>query len=86
MEKDEYYWQTKVNSPKNVCNELSRYRFYGKFVANKQIHKEIQKLTLTEVNLKLKELLTGAKIQAFVYGNASKNQMYTIKQIKKKFN
>ena len=86
LEKDEYYWQTKVNKPKNICNELNRYRFYGKFVSDKQIHKEIQKLTLVEVNDRLKELLSGAQIQAFVYGNTAKNQMYTIKQIKKKFN
>lgn len=86
LEKDEYYWQTKVNNPRNICNELTRYRFYGKFVADRQVHNEIQKLTLDEINLKLKELLHGAKIHAFVYGNASKNQMYTIKQIKRKFN
>ena len=86
LEKDEYYWQTKVNKPRGICNELNRFRFYGKFVADKQIHKEIKKLTLNEVNSKLKELLTSAQIQAFVYGNASKNEMYTIKQIKKKFN
>ena len=86
LEKDEYYWQTKVNKPRNICNELNRYRFYDRFVSDKQIHKEIQKLTLEEVNAKLNEMLTDAKIQAFVYGNANKNQMYTIKQIKKKFN
>ena len=86
LEKDEYYWQTKVNNPKNICNELNRYRFYGRFIADKQIHKEIKKLNLDEVNAKLNELLSGAKIHAFVYGNAKKNQMYTIKQIKKKFN
>ena len=86
LEKDEYYWQTKVNKPKNLCNELNRFRFYGKFVTDKQIHKEIQKLTLAEVNAKLDELLKNAKIQAFVYGNTAKSQIYTIKQIKKKFN
>ena len=86
LEKDEYYWQTKVNKPRNICNELNRYRFYGKFVTDKQIHMEIKKLTLDEVNAKLKELLTDAKIHTFVYGNATKSQMYTIKQIKKKFN
>ena len=86
LEKDEYYWQTKVNKPRNICNELNRYRFYDRFVSDKQIHKEIQKLTLEEVNAKLNEMLTDAKIQAFVYGNANKNQVYTIKQIKKKFN
>ncbi len=86
LEKDEYYWQTKVNKPRNICNELNRYRFYDRFVSDKQIHKEIQKLTLEEVNAKLNEMLTNAKIQAFVYGNANKNQVYTIKQIKKKFN
>lgn len=84
-EKDEYYWQTKVNKPKNICAQLNRYRFYDKFVTNKQIHKEIQKLTLEEVNTKLNELLSEAIIHVFIYGNANKNQMYTIKQIKKKF-
>ena len=86
LEKDEYYWQTKVNNPKTLCNMLNRYRFYGKFITDKTIHKQIQMLTLTEVNAMLNKLLTEAKIQVFTYGNATKNQIYTINQIKKKFN
>lgn len=86
LEKDDYYWQTKVRNPRNICKELRRYRFYGKFVDDKQIHQEVQNLKLDEVNAKVKELFADAKIQAFVYGNATKGQVYTIKQIRKKFN
>ena len=86
MEKDDYYWQTKVRNPRNICKELRRYRFYGKFIDDKQIHQEVQNLKLDEVNAKVEELFADAKIQAFVYGNATKGQVYTIKQIRKKFN
>lgn len=85
LEKDEYYWQTKVDSPNAVREDLTRYRFYGKFVSDKDLHDEVQHLTLDEVNATLKELFADAKIQVFVYGNADKKDVYTIKQIQKKY-
>ena len=85
LEKDEYYWQTRVNSPDRVRGKLTNYRFYGKFLTDKMIHDAVQSLTLEEVNAAAKELFENAQVQIFVYGNASKNDVYTINQIQKKF-
>ena len=49
------------------------------------IHDAVQSLTLEEVNSSAKELFENAQVQIFVYGNASKNDVYTINQIQKKF-
>lgn len=84
LEKDEYYWQTKVESPNNKRDALTRYRFYDKFVSDKDIHNEMQKITLDEVNSIAHELFGEPKIQVFVYGNADKKDVYTLKQIQKK--
>ena len=86
LEKDEYYWQTLVSTPERAQDDLSRYRFYNRFVSNKDIHNQVQSLTLTEVNKTMRELFDDAKIQIFVYGNANKSDIYTLKQIQNKFN
>lgn len=86
LEKDEYYWQTKVPKPNDVQYRLTRYRFYGKFISDKDVHKAIQDLTLDEINSQLKTLLQQAEIQIFVYGNATTKDVYTIKQIHQKLN
>ena len=85
QEKDDYYWQTKVYRPVDIKNNLTRLRFYGKFVSDKEIHHLVQHLTLDEINLAVRELFSSAQIQLFVYGNADKKDVYTIKQILKKF-
>ena len=86
LEKDEYYWQTKVNTPQYINNGLTKYRFYGRFIEDKEIHAMVQSLTLDEVNQTMRQIFDNAKIQVFVYGNATKKDLYTIKQIQKKFN
>ncbi len=84
LEKDEYYWQTKVITPSNILNILTRYRFYGKFINDESVHKQVQSLKLAELNETMKDLFNDAKIQLFVYGNANKRDVYTIDQIQKK--
>jgi len=85
-EKDEYYWQTRIPKPNDVRYCLTRYRFYDKFVSNKDIHNSIQSVNLDEFNKVVTEILNTSKIQVFVYGNASKKDIFTIKQIIQKFN
>ena len=84
LKNNDYYWQTKVNTPNDIKNNLHTYRFYGRYVSPNEVYKQLQNLTLEEVNLTIKELLTNAKIQVFVYGNATKKDIYTLKQIKNK--
>ena len=86
LEKDNYYWETLVTTPERCQNDLVRHRFYNRFVCNKDIHNQVQALKLNEVNKTLRELFDNATIQVFVYGNADKGDIYTIKQIQKKFN
>ena len=85
MEKNEYYWQTYVQTPDNVRGNLVNLRFYGRFVSSKDIYDAVRQLTLEEVNSAVKELFATAKIQVLVYGNATKKDVYTINQIKNKF-
>jgi predicted Zn-dependent peptidase len=86
LEKDEYYWQTRVATPSRIQNNLTRYRFYNKFVSDKDIHNQVQSLTLDDINDTMRKLFDDTKIQVFVYGNATKKDVYTINQIQKKFN
>ena len=84
LEKDNYYWETFVTNPERCQNDLMRYRFYKKFVSNKDIHNQVQKLKFEDVDKTMRELFKDAKIQVFVYGNATSKDVYTIKQIQKK--
>ncbi len=84
MERNEYYWQTHVQTPDNIRGNLTNRRFYGQFVTSKDIYEASRALTLDEVNDTMKELFTTAKVQVLVYGNATRQDVYTIKQIKKK--
>ena len=86
LEKDEYYWQTKVDSPNAMLNNLTRYRFYDKFVSDKDVHSQVQSLKLEEINSTIQALLSTAQVDVCVYGNATKKDVYTIKQIQKKLN
>ena len=86
LEKDEYYWQTKVPKPNDVRYRLTRQRFYGKFISDKDIYKAIQSFTLDELNKEVRDLLQQAEIQVFVYGDAITKDVYTIKQIQQKLN
>ena len=85
QEKDNYYYQTRVKNPNEVQRNLTRYRFYGKFISNDEIHNQVQKLTLDEVNKAVVDLFKNSQIYVFVYGNANKSDVYTLKQIKNKF-
>lgn len=85
FEKNEYYWQTRVNTPSDVKSSLASYRFYGKYVKDEDVYNQKQNLTLDEVNQTMRELFASAKVQVFVFGNATKQDVYTIKQIQKKF-
>lgn len=84
--KNEYYWETNVQNPDSVRNNLTTYRFYDRFVSSKDIYEAVRGLTLDEVNSAMRELFTKSKVQVLVYGNANKQDIYTIKQIQKKFN
>lgn len=84
QEKNEYYWQTKINNPSNMANGLEKYRVYGKFVSAKSIYQLIQNLDVNEVNEVVKEVLQNPAISVVVYGGATKKDVYTIKQIQKK--
>lgn len=85
LEKDLYYWHTKVDTPDSLIGSLQRYREYDKFVSTKDIHRVVKSITLDEVNTMLKQLFAEASIHIFVYGNADKKDMYTLNQIKNKF-
>lgn len=84
--KNEYYNQTKVVSPHEIKSNLERYRHYGRFVSDKEIDRLVQTFALDEINQTMREIFNSAKIQVFSYGNATKKDVYTIKQIQKKFN
>ena len=86
LKKNDYYWETLVITPERCQNDLDRYRFYNHFVSNKDIYNQVKSLTLDELNQTMRELFDNAKIQVFVYGNATKSDVYTIKQVLKKFN
>ena len=66
--------------------DLYRHTVYGKFFEDKLIHKIKQSVTLDEVNNTLREIFNDYTIQCQVYGDAGKKDIYSLKQIKKKFN
>ncbi|MFQ6724338.1 MAG: M16 family metallopeptidase, partial [Clostridia bacterium] len=70
--KKEYYQQIRVETPDNIRNILPRYRFYGRFVNEKDINSIARSLTLDEINQTMRELFDESKIQVFVYGDATK--------------
>lgn len=77
--------QTRVEHPEGLKNRLLRYREYGRFVTEEEIDSIYESITLEELNEAMKELFKNAKIQVLIYGNAEKKDVYTIGQVKKKF-
>lgn len=86
VEKEEYYWQTKIDKPVNMLRRMGRYRKYGRFVTDKEMHDLIHSLTLSEVNEFAKELFSSKNVSVIIYGDATKKDVYTLKQIQKKLN
>lgn len=82
---DRYFWDARIDTPDNDVDDLYRYTFYGKFFEDKLIHTTTQSITLEEVNTAFKEIFANPRIISMVYGNATKKDVYTLKQIKKKF-
>lgn len=85
LERNEYYWHTRVPHPDYLLDSLSRYRWYGKFVSDKDIYEQGKKVTLQQVNKIAKSLFANPNVKVVVYGNADKSDVYTLNQIKKKF-
>ena len=86
IEKNEYYWQTRIDKPVNMLRRMEKYRKYGKFVTDKDVHEMIKSLTLNQVNEFAKELFSSKDVSVIVYGDATKKDVYTLKQIQKKLN
>lgn len=83
---DEYYWQTRIDKPANILNRMEKYRKYGRFVTDKEIHDLINSLTLNQVNEVAKQLFSSKNVSVIIYGDATKKDVYTLKQIQKKLN
>ncbi len=79
-----YYWQTRLYTPNSYVNKLKKYRTYNKFVYDNELHKDIELITLDELNKQTKKLFSECSLIVFVYGNATKKDVYTLKQIQKK--
>lgn len=84
LEIENYYWQTKIDSPNRMRENLMSYRFYQKFITDKTIHNIVKDIDLEYINEVAKELFTNPMVQVFVYGNIDKKDVYTLSQIQKK--
>lgn len=84
LEKNEYYWQTRIDNPSSMANRLKRYRMYGKFATEKEFYQMVRNLTLDEVNEVAKQVFCNSNISVIVYGDATRKDVYTIKQVQKK--
>lgn len=84
QERNEYYWQTRINNPNEMANRLEKYREYGRFISDKEAYQLIQNLTIDEVNSVAKDLFNNTNVSVIIYGGATKKDVYTIKQIQKK--
>lgn len=83
--KCEYYDQVKVLTPDDIRCWLGKYKTYNRFLKYNELYQQMKTLTLEEVNNTFKQLLAESKLQLIVYGNATPKDVYTIKQIQKKF-
>ena len=85
LSRNEYYWQTRVPHPDHLLDSLIRYRWYGRFVPDKEIYEQTKNITLEQINKTAKDLFAQPNIKVLVYGNADKTDVYTLNQIQKKF-
>ena len=84
LEIENYYWQTKIDSPNRMRENLMSYRFYQKFITDKTIHNIVKDIDLEYINEVPKDLFTNPMVQVFVYGNIDKKDVYTLSQIQMK--
>ena len=84
-DRNEYYWQTDVLSPRDICFNLKNIRLYGRYVSYKEIYEAYKKVSYEELNESVKDFINRSEILVSVYGDADKKDVYTLKQIEKKF-
>lgn len=81
-----YYYETSVKRPTKYLNNLLYHRRYNKIVTSKEDYKIFQSITLNEVNECLHKLFTNPTFVCSVYGDAEKSDVYSLQELKNKFN
>lgn len=81
-----YYFETRIYKPTRYLNDLYYSRRYNKIVTQEEGYKSYQKVKLESVNKVLHELFDEPKFVCSVYGDADKSDVYTLNELKNKFN
>jgi len=78
----EYTEATKEDRVRKLTGRLYQFKYYNKIIKEKEVKKVIKNTTLEECNQFFKEVFKDPEVSLLVYGNATKEDVYS----KKEFN
>jgi len=78
--------ETRIMHPKDEGYVLKDYRKFGKFIEDKYFDELQINMPLDEVNTLVKEIFSKPNIVSLVYGDAEKQDVYSLKELQQKFN
>lgn len=81
-----YYYETRIKTPIQYLGDLMYHRRYNRIVTNNEIYKIYQNIKLQEVNDMLHKIFQNPIFVCSIYGDAEKSDVYTLNELKNKFN
>lgn len=81
-----YYYETRIKKPTQYLTDLLYYRRYNRIITPKEDYKTYQRVKLEEVNKVLHRIFNNPTFVCSVYGDAEKSDVYTLSELKDKFN
>lgn len=82
----QFFKETFIASPRTELGTLWTHRKYQRYITREEFMDYQIKMKLEDLNNLIKDIFTNPKFVALVYGNAKKEDVYSLKELKAKFN
>lgn len=86
LRETKYYHESKVVSPKILINEIFNIKRFDRVVTDEERYKYRINVKKADIDALIKEIFNDTNIICSIYGDAKKTDVYTIKELKEKFN
>lgn len=85
LKRNSYAIETNVDTPKIVVSDLETFKRYDRIFTIFDVNKYQNEMTKRDLDELIKEIFTNPNIVCLVYGDATKQDIFTIKEIKDMF-
>lgn len=85
LKRNSYAIETNVDTPRTVVSDLETYKRYDRIFTMADVNKYQEEMTKRGLDELIKEIFTNPSIVCLAYGDATKQDIFTIKEIKEMF-